>query len=55
MGRPPAALALLAASLVLGAATGCRRAEGPKGILIGLIVVVAVAVDRRRHAQGDSE
>jgi ribose transport system substrate-binding protein len=31
VGRPPVALALLAASLVLGAATGCRRADGPKG------------------------
>lgn len=31
MRRPPVALALLAASLVLGAATGCRRADGPKG------------------------
>jgi ribose transport system substrate-binding protein len=31
VGRPSVALALFAASLVLGAATGCRRAEGPKG------------------------
>ena len=31
MRRPSLALALLAASLVLGPATGCRKAEGPKG------------------------
>jgi ribose transport system substrate-binding protein len=29
--RSPVALALLSASLALGAATGCRRADGPKG------------------------